>query len=136
RSICKISAYLWPTMRPSLVFLQSSIFSPSLGLVAADPPVAVPHGGALQVVGTLEHRVFANALLEAQHGLLEAFFFFQLGGVGEKVGLEDAGILYHPIGGEGQAADRQLGIGDAVEQSRSRGLQLAAQVGGRLQPDA
>ena len=46
------------------------------------------------------------------------------------------GSFTNPIGGEGQAADRQLGIGDAVEQSRSRGLQLAAQVGGRLQSDA
>src|SRR5699024_10000209 len=67
---------------------------------------------------------------------LEAFFFFQPGGVSKKIGLEDARVLHHPVGGEGQSAHRQLGVRDAVEQGRCGGLQLAAQIGGRLQPDA
>src|SRR5699024_2292612 len=66
----------------------------------------------------------------------EALFLFQLGGIGEKIGLEDAGVLHHPVGGEGQSAHRQLGVRDAVEQGRCGSLQLAAQIGGRLQPDA
>ena len=84
--------------------------------MAADPPVAVPHGRPFQIVGALEHRVFAEPFLEPQHGLLQALFLFQTGGVGEKVGLEDALVPHHPVCGEGQAADCQPGVCDAVEQ--------------------
>ena len=64
--------------------------------MTADPPVAVPHGRPFQIVGALEHRVFAEPFLEPQHGLLQALFLFQTGGVGEKVSLEDALIPPNP----------------------------------------
>ena len=115
----------------------------------SDLPVPLPGGGALQIAAAIQDGVFAELLLDAQHGLLEPalpllfdFLFLQLlllrldaveeVELGGRFRYLSGLILAHqPVGRDGEPADGQLRIDLGVVNAED-GVRDAAGGGGFL----
>ena len=110
------------------------MFSLLVGLVAADLLISLFHGGTIQIVRAFQHGVLAELLLQPQHDFLELLFLFQLGRVCEQINLEDALVIDHTVGCNGDPSHGQRLISNLVEQGDGRLDELTSEVGRIVQP--